>query len=469
MTKIVISYRRSDSDVFAGRVRDRIANQFGEESVFIDIDNIPFGRDFRFDIQEALANADAVLAIVGSRWLGLAKGRSRVMDPTDPVRIELETALSKGIPIIPILVGSASMPKPEQLPESLKDFAFINAAPVDTGRDFHRDLNRVIATIDTFFQAPPNMPGEGADYRPRVSEGPQPGTEKHGAEDVEKNLEEAIKREVLKTKQQRAVQKRWGTDFRTLNIFKPKGNRAADVAAQADPTLRKQNFRDVVWIGLGGVVTGLLSYPSQSLGHQLEWLGPGVLFGALLAFTNWKFGLRGKLRLGLIVVFTVMAWVSAYTVTMEIYGQLTIAEILSIGGPTTDPAAVNSNKDATKANAGASAGSARIPMPRTGIGATSGVIGGLTGGAVTLAGIAIVNPRLRRIRKLLPILACAAAVGSLLELIAAIGPIIGNVILFASWQAAVAAMIADALLTSSSASRTTRGAAAVEVAVTGNG
>jgi hypothetical protein len=33
------------------------------------------------------------------------------------------------------------MPKPEQLPESLRNFAYINAAPVDTGRDFHRDLD----------------------------------------------------------------------------------------------------------------------------------------------------------------------------------------------------------------------------------------------------------------------------------------------------------------------------------------
>jgi hypothetical protein len=91
-----------DSDVFAGRVRDRIASRFGEDSVFIDVDNVPFGKDFRVHIQEVLAKADAVLVVVGSKWLGRGKrSNTRIMDDTDPVRIELETALSKRIPIIP--------------------------------------------------------------------------------------------------------------------------------------------------------------------------------------------------------------------------------------------------------------------------------------------------------------------------------------------------------------------------------
>jgi hypothetical protein len=76
------------------------------------------------------------------------------MDSTDPVRIEVEAALSKGIPTVPILVGNTIMPKVEQLPESLKNFAFINAATVDTGRDFHRDLDRVIATLNGILGLP---------------------------------------------------------------------------------------------------------------------------------------------------------------------------------------------------------------------------------------------------------------------------------------------------------------------------
>ena len=161
MAKVIISYRRSDSDVFAGRVRDRIAGSFGENSVFIDVDNIPFGTDFRDHIQKALAKADAVLVVVGPKWLGISKGgQSRITNDTDPVRIEVETALSKGIPTIPILVGKTDMPRPEQLPESIRSFAFINAAPVDTGRDFHRDLSRVIATINTILEPADTAAGD---------------------------------------------------------------------------------------------------------------------------------------------------------------------------------------------------------------------------------------------------------------------------------------------------------------------
>jgi TIR domain len=148
VTKIIISYRRADSDVFAGRVRDSVANNFGEESVFIDVDNIPFGKDFRVHIQEAMAAADAVLIVIGPAWLGLGNdGHSRIMDDRDPVRIEVETALKHRIATIPVLVGKTTMPAPEQLPDSIRELAFLNAASVDTGRDFHRDLDRIIEAI----------------------------------------------------------------------------------------------------------------------------------------------------------------------------------------------------------------------------------------------------------------------------------------------------------------------------------
>lgn len=151
MPDIIISYRRSDSDVFAGRVRDRIASHYGETSVFIDVDDIPFGRDFRVHIQEALSECDTLVVIIGRKWLGAGKrGQFRINDGADPVRIEVETALTNAIPIVPILVGKTRMPSPEQLPQSLKNFAFINAAPVDTGHDFHRDMDRVIGSIDAF-------------------------------------------------------------------------------------------------------------------------------------------------------------------------------------------------------------------------------------------------------------------------------------------------------------------------------
>ena len=56
--------------------------------------------------------------------------------------------MNNAVPIIPVLVGLARMPQPAQLLASLNNFAFLNAAPVDTGRDFHQHMERLIRSID---------------------------------------------------------------------------------------------------------------------------------------------------------------------------------------------------------------------------------------------------------------------------------------------------------------------------------
>ena len=149
MPKIIISYRRADSGVITGRIRDRLAQHYGDDSVFMDIDNIPFGMDFRKNIADALAKNDLLLAVIGPDWLGAASsGPGRIHDQDDPVRIEVETALQRGIPTIPVLVGGASMPKADDLPDSLKSLSFHNAAEVDPGRDFHAHMVRLIRSMD---------------------------------------------------------------------------------------------------------------------------------------------------------------------------------------------------------------------------------------------------------------------------------------------------------------------------------
>lgn len=145
--KIVVSYRRADSDAIAGRIRDRLVIQFGEDAVFMDIDSIPFGADFRAQIDAALHDTDVLIAVVGPHWLGTKGRRSRIHDAEDPVRVELEAALANDIPIVPVLVAGASMPNEADLPPSLKALAFLNAAEVDAGRDFHQHVSRVIRSV----------------------------------------------------------------------------------------------------------------------------------------------------------------------------------------------------------------------------------------------------------------------------------------------------------------------------------
>src|SRR5205823_8041883 len=117
MSKIVISYRRSSYDAIAGRIRDKLVARYGDDSVYMDVDNIPFGIDFRDHINQALNEGDVVVAIIGPKWLGPLKGRkARIFDETAPVRVEIETALKRGIAGVPTLVDGAKMPQPEDLP-----------------------------------------------------------------------------------------------------------------------------------------------------------------------------------------------------------------------------------------------------------------------------------------------------------------------------------------------------------------
>jgi TIR domain-containing protein len=149
MPKIAISYRRADSAAIAGRIFDRLVARYGAASVFMDIDNIPIGRDFRHHIQETLQHTDILIAVIGPRWLGADEaGAVRMQETSDPVRVEIETALERSLPIIPVLVDGARMPQSNDLPPEFGNFAFLNAAEVATGRDFHTHIERLIAVID---------------------------------------------------------------------------------------------------------------------------------------------------------------------------------------------------------------------------------------------------------------------------------------------------------------------------------
>lgn len=149
MPRIIISYRRVDAAAIAGRIFDRLVRHFGKNAVFMDVDSIPFGIDFRHYINDALAEIDAILVVIGPRWIGANEdGATRIVDINDPVRIEVETALRRGISVVPVLVDGAAMPAPAQLPETLKELSFRNAAEVDSGRDFHPHMDRLIRSLD---------------------------------------------------------------------------------------------------------------------------------------------------------------------------------------------------------------------------------------------------------------------------------------------------------------------------------
>ena len=145
---IILSYRREDSAAVTGRIFDRLVQEFGSDRVFMDIDSMPAGVDFHDHLQQILAGCGALLVVVGKGWRSQRKGQpARIMDPDDWVRIEVETALERGITVVPLLIDGAALPGRDQLPESLWPLLRRNALPVDSGRDFHAQLSRLVRDL----------------------------------------------------------------------------------------------------------------------------------------------------------------------------------------------------------------------------------------------------------------------------------------------------------------------------------
>src|ERR1700686_5256903 len=143
MPRISISYRRDDSGAITGRIFDRLVARYGRDAIFRDIDDVPIAVDFRHHVDRMLGASDIVLAIVGPHWVGPQGSHSRLANEADPVRVEIETALRKGVPLVPVLVLGATMPRVGELPEGLHDFAYRNAVQIDVGQDFDVHMERL--------------------------------------------------------------------------------------------------------------------------------------------------------------------------------------------------------------------------------------------------------------------------------------------------------------------------------------
>jgi hypothetical protein len=149
--KVFISYRRSDTAQIVGRVYDRLKSEISEDDLVFDVNTIPIGVDFKEYISGAVGESAVLLVMVGEKWLSSAWKRTRWWFESKPkvdfVQVEIELALDLGVPILPLLVDSTAMPNVDDLPNSIKEFVFLNAAAIRSGRDFHKDMDRVLERI----------------------------------------------------------------------------------------------------------------------------------------------------------------------------------------------------------------------------------------------------------------------------------------------------------------------------------
>jgi hypothetical protein len=115
---IFICYRRTDSG-WAGRLQRELTERFGADAVFRD-STIPAGEEWQTHIDKALDGCRVMLVMIGPGWAEDGGRNSRLWDPEDVVRREIQRALVRGdVQVIPVLFDGAAMPARNDLPAPL--------------------------------------------------------------------------------------------------------------------------------------------------------------------------------------------------------------------------------------------------------------------------------------------------------------------------------------------------------------
>lgn len=147
---VFINYRRDDTRWPAKTIYEELTRRIGPERVFKDVDNIELGENFVERITAAVTRCDVMLSLIGEDWLDStdAMGRRRLDNPRDFVRLELETALQRGVRVIPILVDGAEMPPADSLPESLRPLTERQAVSISPERV---EIDRLVKALTASF------------------------------------------------------------------------------------------------------------------------------------------------------------------------------------------------------------------------------------------------------------------------------------------------------------------------------
>ena len=148
MSGVFISYRREDSSGYAGRLFDILSVHFGKENIYMDLDTIRGGDNFVTVIEERVSQCDALLAVIGERWLTITgeNGSRRLDIVQDFVRLEIAKALERGVRVIPVLVGGATMPHQQDLPDDLRSLHVHQAMDLRDAH-FHADAEQLMDVL----------------------------------------------------------------------------------------------------------------------------------------------------------------------------------------------------------------------------------------------------------------------------------------------------------------------------------
>lgn len=147
--KIFINYRRDDVPGDARGIREALVSEFGKDAVFMDVDNLLAGQRFDKELEQALAQCQVLIAVMGPRWMELLTARAQSGE-RDYVREEIAAALKRSITVFPVRVGREGqmvpLPREGQLPEDIRDLLLHQKQDVAHER-FGRDMVELVSAL----------------------------------------------------------------------------------------------------------------------------------------------------------------------------------------------------------------------------------------------------------------------------------------------------------------------------------
>jgi hypothetical protein len=149
--RIFICYRRDETAYPAERLFEDLTERFNSDRVFKDTDAIQGGDNWVVRMDQAVGSCHVLLAVIGKEWLSIrdqSRKRRRLENSADPVRLEIEAALRRNIRVIPILVDKATMPRANDLPSSMADFAYRQAIELSPDQ-WNHNFNQLLETLNT--------------------------------------------------------------------------------------------------------------------------------------------------------------------------------------------------------------------------------------------------------------------------------------------------------------------------------
>jgi hypothetical protein len=153
MGGVFINYRSVDNPLGAAAIHDALVSKFGNDQVFRDVASLAAGTHYPTAIQDALDEADVLVAVIGPQWLTLTNditGERLIDQHRDWVRQEIARAFQRKIPVVPVLLkdtpADAIQPTAADLPDEIRPLAAIQAFKFSQRR-FHEDLERLVTRL----------------------------------------------------------------------------------------------------------------------------------------------------------------------------------------------------------------------------------------------------------------------------------------------------------------------------------